>query len=130
MASIHQLELRLREADLNPQQLWTHPESWHALSRYVDPWLGQTAQELAKAALSTCSVIDFEAILIDGAFPVSVRDDLVGRVRRYVATQDMRGLIQPSIESGSIGRKARAVGAATRPIEAQFMMQASLGITV
>ena len=130
MASIHQLELRLREVDLDPQQLWSDPDSWHTLSRYVDPWLGQTAQELAKAALSTCSVIDFEAILIDGAFPTSVRDDLVSRVRRYVVTQDTRGLIQPRIESGSIGGKARAIGAATRPIGAQFMMQASVGITV
>lgn len=130
MASIHQLELRLREVDLDPQQLWSDPASWHSLSRYVDPWLGQTAQELAKAALSTCSVIDFEAILIDGAFPASVRDDLVSRVRRYVVTQDTRGLIQPRIESGSIGGKARAIGAATRPIGAQFMMQASIGMTV
>jgi len=126
MASIHKLEQRLREVDLDPQQLWSDADSWHALSRYVDPWLGQTAQELAKAALSTCSVIDFEAILIDGAFPASVRDDLVSRVRRYVVTQDTRGLIQPRIESGSIGGKARAIGAATRPIGAQFMMQASL----
>ncbi len=130
MASIHQLELRLREVDLDPQQLWTEPDSWHALSRYVDPWLGQTAQELAKAALSTCSVIDFEAILIDGAFPASVREDLVSRVRRYVVTQDTRGLIQPRIEGGSIGGKARAIGAATRPIGAQFMLQASLSTSL
>jgi predicted NBD/HSP70 family sugar kinase len=129
MASIHQLELRLREVDLDPHQLWTDPESWHSLSRYVDPWLGQTAQELAKAALSTCSVIDFEAILIDGAFPASVRADLVSRVRRYVVTQDTRGLIQPRIEGGSIGGKARAIGAATRPIGAQFMLNAKLDET-
>ena len=129
-ASIRQLEMRLREVDLDPQQLWSDPDSWHSLSRYVDPWLGQTAQELAKAALSTCSVIDFEAILIDGAFPASVRDDLVARVRRYVVNQDTRGLIPPRIEGGSIGGKARAIGAATKPIGAQFMMQASVGITI
>lgn len=129
-ASIRQLEMRLREVDLDPQQLWSDPDSWHSLSRYVDPWLGQTAQELAKAALSTCSVIDFEAILIDGAFPASVRDDLVARVRRYVVNQDTRGLIPPRIESGSIGGKARAIGAATKPIGAQFMMQASVGIAI
>lgn len=126
MASIHQLELRLREVDLDPRQLWNNPESWHDLSRYVDPWIGQTAQELAKAALSTCSVIDFEAVLIDGAFPETVRAELVSRVRRYVITQDTRGLIPPRIEAGSIGRKARAIGAATRPISAQFMLNAAL----
>ncbi|WP_368074259.1 hypothetical protein [Octadecabacter sp. SW4] len=126
MASIHQLELRLREVDLDPRQLWDNPESWHDLSRYVDPWIGQTAQELAKAALSTCSVIDFEAVLIDGAFPETVREKLVTRVRRYVITQDTRGLIPPRIEAGSIGRKARAIGAATRPISALFMLNPSL----
>lgn len=122
MASIHQLERRLHEVDLDPRQLWTEPKSWSKLSRYVDPWIGQTAQELAKAALSTCSVIDFEAILIDGAFPEDVRNKLVNRVRRYVSTQDTRGLISPRIEAGSIGHKARAIGAATRPISAQFML--------
>jgi len=127
MASIHQLEQRLLEVELDPHQLWNNPDSWHALSRYVDPWLGQTAQELAKAALSTCSVIDFEAIVIDGAFPASVRTDLVNRVQRYVTTQDTRGLVKPRIESGSIGGKARAIGAATRPIGAQFMLQHNLG---
>ena len=122
MASIHQLERRLHEVELDPRQLWTDPSSWNNLSRYVDPWMGQTAQELAKAALSTCSVIDFEAILIDGAFPEHVRNELVDRVRRYVSTQDTRGLISPRIEAGSIGHKARAIGAATRPIGAQFML--------
>ena len=122
MASIQQLEQRLFEVDLDPKQLWTNPESWHELTRYVDPWLGQTAQELAKAALSVCSVIDFEAILIDGAFPESIRSELVARVQRYVTTQDARGLTRPLIEPGSIGRKARAIGAATRPIDDQFML--------
>lgn len=121
-ASIRQLEQRLYEVDLDSRQLWDDPESWHRLSRYIDPWLGQTAQELSKAALSVCSVIDFEAIIIDGAFPKEMRHDLVERVRRYVRTQDTRGLIVPRIEAGSIGKKARAIGAATRPIDDQFML--------
>ncbi len=126
MASIRQLEERLNDVDIETRQLWENPESWHALSRYVDPWIGQTAQELAKAAMSTCSVIDFEAIVIDGAFPASIREELVSRVRRYAANQDLRGLIAPRIEAGSIGRKARAIGAASRPISAQFMLNAAV----
>src|SRR6056300_102118 len=110
MASIHLLEARLREVDIETRQLWNDPDSWNRLTRYVEPWLLQTAQELAKASLSACSVIDFEAILIDGSFPASLRDDLVNRVRRYVATQDTRGLIPPKIEAGSIGANARSQG--------------------
>jgi predicted NBD/HSP70 family sugar kinase len=122
MASIRQLETRLGEVDIDPGQLWTDPDSWTTLSRYVDPWLGQTAQELAKAALSVCSVIDFEAVLIDGAFPSQIRESLVERVGRYVKNQDTRGLLVPRIEAGSIGAKARAIGAATRPLDSQFML--------
>ena len=126
MASIRQLEQRLTEVDIDTRQLWENPDSWSSLGRHIEPWIGQTAQELAKAAMSTCSVIDFEAIVIDGAFPPSVREELVARVRRYAANQDIRGLIAPRIEAGSIGRKARAIGAATRPISAQFMLQGAL----
>lgn len=127
MASIHQLEARLREVDIDTRQLWEDPDSWTNLARYVEPWLLQTAQELAKASLSICSVIDFEAILIDGSFPVSLREELVARVRRYVATQDTRGLIPPKIETGSIGRNARARGAACEPIRSQFFLNSDFG---
>jgi len=128
LASIHLLETRLREVDLDTRQLWSDPSSWARLSRYVDPWLGQTAQELARASLSVCAVIDFEAIVIDGAFPAPVRDALIDRVRRYVATQDTRGLLPPLIEAGSIGTNARALGAACGPISAHFLPRTHRGI--
>mgnify|MGYP005989430645 FL=1 len=128
-ASLHLLEARLQEVDQDTRQLWTDPTSWKRLSRYVDPWLSQTAQELAKASLSTCAVIDFEAILIDGAFPDHIRHELVTRVRRYVATQDTRGLIVPAIEAGSIGANARALGAACGPIRANFFLNTHQGLS-
>ena len=130
MASIHLLEERLKEVDLDPSIVWDTPQDWSSISRYVDPWLGQTAQELAKASLSTCSVIDFEAILIDGAFPPEIRDELVERVRRYIANQDTRGLIPPKIESGSIGGNARALGAASGPIFSQFLLNTNAGLAL
>ena len=128
MASIHLLEARLHEVDIETRQLWDDPDSWTRLTRYVEPWLLQTALELAKASLSACSVIDFEAILIDGSFPASLRDDLVNRVRRYVATQDTRGLIPPKIEAGSIGANARSQGAACEIIRTQFFLKATTNI--
>ncbi len=128
MASIHLLEARLHEVDIETRQLWDDPDSWTRLTRYVEPWLLQTAQELAKASLSACSVIDFEAILIDGSFQASLRDDLVNRVRRYVATQDTRGLIPPKIEAGSIGANARSQGAACEIIRTQFFLKATTNI--
>lgn len=129
VASLHLLEARLVEVGLDPKQLWHLPQNWESLARYVDPWIGETAQELAKAALSICSVIDFEAILIDGAFPDTVRQELVKRVRRYLITQETRGLLPPRIEEGAIGFNARAIGAASGPIFSQFLLNTNAGLS-
>jgi predicted NBD/HSP70 family sugar kinase len=124
-ASIHTLETRLRGAGLNPVILWQHPESWTDLAAFVSPWLDQTAMELAKASLSTCAVIDFEAIVIDGAFPSHIRLRLVEKVRLAIKAEDTRGLILPVIESGSIGNDARALGAGCSPILAQYLLNSN-----
>ena len=129
-ASIHLLERRLHEVDLDPAVIWQSPQNWSGIERYVEPWLGQTAQELAKASLSTCSVIDFEAILIDGGFPPEIRTQLVERVARYIVNQDTRGLIPPVIAEGTIGGNARAIGAACGPILAQYLLNTNAGLAV
>ena len=129
VASLHLLEARLVQAGLDAQVLWQQPADWTGIARYVDPWIGETAQELAKAALSICSVVDFEAIVIDGAFPAAVREELVERVRRYLVNQDARGLIMPQIETGSIGGNARAIGAASTPIFSQFFLNMNSGLS-
>jgi predicted NBD/HSP70 family sugar kinase len=130
VASIHLLEARLVQAGLDPALLWGTRQDWSGLSRYVDAWIGETAQELAKASLSVCAVIDFEAILIDGSFPPAVRERLVERVRRYLVNQDTRGLIPPRIEQGSVGSNARAIGAASSPIFSQFLLNRNAGLAV
>lgn len=129
VASLHLLESRLVEAGLDPSLIWQDPQEWGALDRYIEPWIGETAQELAKASLSICSVVDFEAIIIDGAFPADVRSKLVERVRRYLVNQDTRGLITPLIEEGQVGRNARAIGAASGPIFLQYLLNTNAGLS-
>lgn len=128
IASIHLLEARLAEVGLDPSGLW-NSDDWAPYERYVEPWIRQTAQELAKAALSTCAVIDFEAVMIDGGLPPSVKQTLVERTRRYIANQDTRGLIPPQIEAGTMGRKAREIGAACGPIWSHFLLKSNAGLS-
>nr|WP_170467717.1 ROK family transcriptional regulator [Ruegeria arenilitoris] len=128
-ASLFLLEDRLIEAGVDPEILWKKPQNWDNISRYVEPWIGTTAQELAKAALSICAVIDFEAIFIDGAFPPKVREELVSRVRRYLANQDKRGLIPPVVEAAAVGENARGIGAASSPIFRQFLLNTNAGLS-
>ncbi len=128
MASLHLLEKRVTDEGIDPVVLWQMPQDWSGLWRFVEPWIGQTAQELAKASLSICSVIDFEAILIDGAFPAEVRSELVERTRRYLVNQDKRGLLPPAIEAGAVGPNARGIGAASAPIFRQFLLDTNAGL--
>jgi predicted NBD/HSP70 family sugar kinase len=128
IASLHVLEGRLIEEGLDPAILWQQPLDWANISRFVDPWIGQTAQELAKASVSICSVIDFEAIVIDGSLPDAARIALVERTRRYSLTQDNRGLLPPQIIAGKIGGKARVIGAASTPIFSQFFLDTNTAL--
>ncbi|WP_136441051.1 ROK family transcriptional regulator [Pacificoceanicola onchidii] len=128
-ASLHLLEARLVDAGMDPEIMWRKPQDWSSFARHVEPWIGTTAQELAKASLSICSVIDFEAVLIDGAFPEAVRNQLVERIRRYLVNQDKRGLIEPKVEAGAVGENARAIGAASSPIFSQFFLDTNAGLS-
>jgi len=122
VASIHVLAARLTQNGLDACKLWHLPRDWSAFTAYVDPWIVETAAEVAKASLSACAVIDFEAVVIDGSFPEDVKAKLVAQVRAMLAKQDARGLILPQIVQGTIGDNARAIGAASGPIYALFLL--------
>ncbi len=128
LASIRGLELRLEEDGLDPRQLWQRPQDWSHLGDYVDPWLDQTADALARASVTACAIIDFEAVVIDGAMPASVRHRLVDMVQARMSGQDMRGLIAPQIVEGLVGDNARGIGAAVGPIISQLLLDRSAAL--
>ena len=129
IASVHLLEVQLHQANLDTKLLWRHPQNWDSLSRFVEPWIEKTALQLAKASLAVCSVIDFEAVLIDGALPLNVKEKLVNRTRSFLADQDARGLIPPTIEMGVVGENSRAIGAACGPVFSQFFLNTHVGFS-
>ncbi|MEM9434939.1 MAG: ROK family transcriptional regulator [Pseudomonadota bacterium] len=128
LASIHVLEKRLRKAGFNPRDLWDKSDGWVRAAEFVAPWIEDTALEVAKASLMACSVIDFEAVVIDGPFPSDVRAQLIEKVRENLHQQDIRGLIAPMIEEGSIGPDAREIGAACGPMFSQYFLDTLGGL--
>ena len=111
-ASLFLLEDALTRLSLPADRLWTEPQDWSGLEAALGPWVQSTARHVARAALMACAVIDFEAVLIDGAFPAEVRARLVAATRRELGRLDRRGLSPIRIEEGRIGGNARALGAA------------------
>lgn len=128
-ASLYLLESDLASSGIDPLRIWNTPQDWSEFPDNVQRWIDQAALHLARAALTACAVIDFEAVLIDGAFPVDVRNRLVERVNELLPTLDMRGLIKPKIEAGLAGRNARALGAASAPVFAQLLINTHGGMT-
>jgi predicted NBD/HSP70 family sugar kinase len=86
----------------------------------VSEWQDDCAEALAQAIIGTISVVDLEAVVIDGLLPRSLLMDTVARIRTQFAQLMPRGLIAPEILVGSLGARASAVGAALLPIYSMF----------
>lgn len=127
-ASLFLLEDALVRRALPAGRLWTQPQNWTGFAEALDPWIAVTARQLARAALTVCAVIDFEAVLIDGAFPPDVRARLVDDVRGELGRLDSRGLTPIRIEEARVGGNARALGAAAAPVFARFLLNTHGGV--
>ncbi len=121
-ASIYVLEQQLIAAGQDPAALWQQPGDWSGLGPLLDRWIEDAAQSLALASLGAISVIDFQAIVIDGAFPASVRAKLVERTKAALAGHDRQGLSPVAVVPGSIGYSARAIGGASLPLLQRFVL--------
>lgn len=128
LASLTVLEEALGQDGQDPRALWDRPGDWAEFEAQLDPWVEACAQGLARGALASCAVIDFEAVVIDGAFPEPVRRRVVARTREILPTLDARGLILPEVAEGQIGADARVLGAATKPIIAQYFLDSHAGL--
>jgi predicted NBD/HSP70 family sugar kinase len=119
-ASLYRLERRLIAEGRSSADIWQSPDDWTSLEGPLDEWISEASEGLAQAIAAILSVIDFEAVVIDGAFPISVRRRLVERTIEHFARLDRQGLTEAAIVEGSIGRDARAIGGAALPLLATF----------
>ncbi|MBV8212830.1 MAG: ROK family transcriptional regulator [Verrucomicrobia bacterium] len=119
-ASNYILENILKNEGKDPSILWRSPDDWSSVDSTVDAWIEQAATSVSIAIGSAISIIDFEAIVIDGAFPRAVRSSVVQRIRERFGRMDLQGLASAEIVEGTIGRDARVLGAASLPLLAGF----------
>ena len=125
-ASLYPLERRFVEAGRDPTAFWDDGHDWRTLGPQLDGWLATAAAALAQAAAAAAAVIDFQAVIIDGAMPPDIRARLVAETSAAYADLDRQGLSPLEIAEGSIGRRARAIGAASLPLIANFELDQNL----
>ena len=119
-ASIYILENMLKNEGGDPSILWQSPNDWSAVGATLNTWIDHATTSVSVAIGSAISIIDFEAIVIDGAFPQAVRSEVVQRTREKFSRMDLQGLAPADIVEGTIGSDARVLGAASLPLLAGF----------
>jgi predicted NBD/HSP70 family sugar kinase/biotin operon repressor len=119
-ASLYILENKIKAEGREPDILWQSPDDWSDLGAVLDDWIDEVARNLAMAIVSAISVIDFEAVLIDGAVPANVRARIVERTIAAMGSLDRQGLSPVEVAEGSIGSGAQAIGSASLPLLANF----------
>ena len=123
-ASIVVLERMMKAAGLDPSGLWLSPDDWSAVGgeKLLDQWIGQAARSLAHATAAACAMIDFEAVIIDGGFPTSVRARLTEALRGELGRLDLQGIDAPQVVEGAVGSRARAIGGASLPLFERYLL--------
>ncbi|MEL6203192.1 MAG: ROK family transcriptional regulator [Pseudomonadota bacterium] len=121
-ASLYFLEADIAASGMDPLKMWEQTDNWDLYEPLVSGWIARTAPAIARAALTVCTVIDFPIVIIDGAFPNSVRADLTNSVRRAIDHLNSDGIVVPEIVEGEAGADARIAGAARLPINSRFFV--------
>lgn len=120
LASLSVLEQSLQQAGITDFGLTEDAQDWTSISHHVQPWIEGAAAALAQASVTVAAVTDCRAVVIDGAIPDTICQSLVERTRDHMQLLDMSGISPPALRQGTLGRLARALGAAGTPLVAQF----------
>jgi len=121
VASIYVLERKLLAEGRDPTILWQSPDDWgEDLGPVLDEWIAEVATSIAYSIVAAIAVIDVETVIVDGAFPRSVRQRVIEQTRIAIGKVRQQGLSHFSIIEGSIGNAARAMGGASLPLLANF----------
>ncbi|MCY4259258.1 MAG: ROK family transcriptional regulator [Rhodobacteraceae bacterium] len=96
-------------------------DDWGRFEPLVSDWITRAGRNLAHAVISSLSIIDFEAVIIDGAMPTEVTGRLVSEVISQLQQTDLQGVLMPEVEAGTFGRQARTIGAAATLVSAAYL---------
>lgn len=125
-ASMSVLAEAMEAAGESSDHLWdapeAWPEAWQVSQPLLDRWLDGAAEGLASATLSAATLLELEAVLIDGWMPEAIRAEIVRRTEAALHRLDLAGVTPPAIRAGTVGPHARALGAAAIPLSQRYLI--------
>lgn len=122
VASMSVLSRAMDEAGEPSDHLWESPDEWRVSERILRQWIEGAAEGLAVAALSAATLLELEAVLIDGWMPPDIRALITASTRAALNRLDLSGITPLSVREGTVGAQARSLGAAAIPLSQRYMI--------
>ena len=122
VASMSVLAETMQAAGEPSDHLWEQHDHWQVSDRILSDWMDGAAEGLASAALSAATLIEIEAVLIDGWMPTAVRAEITRRTDLALHRLDLSGIEPPAIREGTVGAAARSLGAAAIPLSQRYLI--------
>lgn len=119
-ASLWELERRYQAHGLDATAAYDERAMQGAWLRHTQAWLRCAANALAFGITSGTSVLDVDAIVIDGSMCQPLLAELIEATQAALGGYDWQGLWQPTLHQGLVGPDARALGGALLPLHAVF----------
>lgn len=121
-ASLSTLAVRMEAAGESADHLWEQPVYWKVTSPLLEQWLDEAAEGLASAILSATTLLELEAVLIDGWMPPAIRAEITARTQAALGRLDLSGITPPAVREGTVGAQARSLGAAAIPLSQRYLL--------
>ncbi len=122
-ASMSHLAEAMEAAGEPSDHLWEQHLIWNVSPGVLSNWLDQAAYGLAWAALSCATLLEIEAVMIDGWMPSDVRAELTRRTQIALNSLDLSGITTPpAVREGTVGAEARSLGAAAIPLSQRYLI--------
>ncbi len=122
IASVYLLEKQLKEAGCDTAFLHGRQQNWPQGLPGLSAWIDTVAEGIVHAAMSAHAFLDLDAVVIEGALPASVKEQLLVRCKQRCEQADFRGLSPLELLPGTVGADARALGCANLPLLAQYSL--------
>jgi predicted NBD/HSP70 family sugar kinase len=121
-ASMSRLADAMEAAGEPSDYLWERPDHWTVSPQILSDWMDSAANGLAWAALTAATLLEIEAVMIDGWMPAEVRAEITKRTQAALLALDLDGIDPPVIREGTLGPDARALGAAAIPLSQRYLI--------
>jgi predicted NBD/HSP70 family sugar kinase len=122
VASMSVLSRAMEAAGESSDHLWETPTEWRVSEGVLRNWIEGAAEGLAVATLSAASLLELEAVLIDGWMPPDIRALITEHTAAALARLDLSGITPVAVREGTVGALARSLGAAAIPLSQRYLI--------